>query len=181
MIKQRNGVNTDGGIRIEKFAFRIRAITEADRSWVRGFMIEHWGAEMSVVRGEPFRPHELAGFVAESADGEYIGLATYRLLDNVTGELTTLDSLHPGLGVGVALVQAVANAVRTQGCQRLVVVTTNDNLRALRFYQRHGFVLAALRVNALAASRMLKPQIPLVGLDGIPLRDEIELEMLLHE
>ncbi|MCB0090708.1 MAG: GNAT family N-acetyltransferase, partial [Caldilineaceae bacterium] len=109
------------------------------------------------------------------------GLATYRLLDNVTGELTTLDSLHPGLGVGVALVQAVANAVRTQGCQRLVVVTTNDNLRALRFYQRHGFVLAALRVNALAASRMLKPQIPLVGLDGIPLRDEIELEMLLHE
>ncbi|MCB0084386.1 MAG: GNAT family N-acetyltransferase [Caldilineaceae bacterium] len=144
-------------------------------------MIEQWGAEMSVVRGQPFWPHKLPGFVAESADGEQIGLATYRLLDIVTGELATLDSLRPGLGVGTALVQAVADAVRTQGCQRLIVVTTNDNLPALRLYQRHGFVLAALRVNALAASRMLKPQIPLVGLDGIPLRDEIELEMLLHE
>ncbi len=60
---------------------------------------------------------------------------------------------------------------------RLVVVTTNDNLNALRFYQKRGFILVQLRPNALARSRQLKPQIPLVGMDGIPLRDEIELEM----
>ncbi|MEZ4709871.1 MAG: GNAT family N-acetyltransferase [Caldilineaceae bacterium] len=160
-------------------AFSIRAITDNDRAWVREFMIEHWGAEMSVVRGEPFWPHQLPGFGAETADGECIGLATYRLLDDATGELATIDSLRSGLGVGAALVHAVADAVRAQGRQRLIVVTTNDNLHALRFYQRHGFVLAVLRVNALAASRTLKPQIPLVGLDGIPLRDEIELEMRL--
>jgi hypothetical protein len=29
-------------------------------------------------------------------------------------------------------------------------------------------------------SRQLKPEIPLTGNDGIPLRDEIELEMLLE-
>lgn len=162
-------------------AFSIRATTDDDRPWMGEFMIEHWGAEMQVVRGEPFWPHALAGFVAEGVDGEHIGLASYRFLDEGTGELTTLNSLRSALGVGAALVQAVVDAVRAQGCQRLIVVTTNDNLHALRFYQRNGFVLAALRVNALAESRKIKPQIPLVGFDNIPLRDEIELEMRLND
>jgi hypothetical protein len=52
-------------------------------------------------------------------------------------------------------------------------------LTALRFYQQRGFVLAAIHRNALEQSRKLKPEIPLVGNDGIPLRDEIELEMML--
>jgi len=56
---------------------------------------------------------------------------------------------------------------------------TNDNTHALRFYQKQGFHLHALRVNALAESRKLKPEIPEVGNDGIPLRDEIELSMWL--
>jgi hypothetical protein len=59
------------------------------------------------------------------------------------------------------------------------LITTNDNVAALRFYQKRGFTLAALHKNALEQSRRLKPQIPLLGLDGIPLRDEIELEIFL--
>jgi hypothetical protein len=58
------------------------------------------------------------------------------------------------------------------------LVTTNDNLNALRFYQKRGFVLVAVHRNALEVSRKLKPEIPLVGMDSIPLRDEIELEMM---
>ena len=57
-------------------------------------------------------------------------------------------------------------------------MTTNDNLHALRFYQRKGFTLAGLRPNALAQTRKQKP-VPLLGADGIPIRDEIELEMIL--
>jgi ribosomal protein S18 acetylase RimI-like enzyme len=57
----------------------------------------------------------------------------------------------------------------------------NDNLHALRFYQKRGFVLVALHRNALEASRKLKPEIPLVGIDGIPIRDEIELELVLDD
>lgn len=49
----------------------------------------------------------------------------------------------------------------------------------LRYYQKNGFHLHALRVNALAESRKLKPEIPAFGNDGIPLRDEIELSMTL--
>jgi hypothetical protein len=37
----------------------------------------------------------------------------------------------------------------------------------------------ALYPNALDDSRLLKPEIPLIGLDEIPLRDEIELEITL--
>jgi len=67
------------------------------------------------------------------------------------------------------LLQAVA------GCERIWLVTTNDNLEALRFYQRRGFVLSALRPRAVdEARRKLKPQISTVGEFRIPLRDEID-------
>jgi ribosomal protein S18 acetylase RimI-like enzyme len=62
------------------------------------------------------------------------------------------------------------------GCRRVWLITTNDNLEALGFYQKRGFVLAALHRNAMAETRRFKPNIPLIGMGGIPLRDELELE-----
>jgi hypothetical protein len=59
----------------------------------------------------------------------------------------------------------------------LFLTTTNNNTHALRFYHKHGFVLSAVRINAIAESRKLKPQIPLLDEDGLPIRDEIELEI----
>jgi ribosomal protein S18 acetylase RimI-like enzyme len=84
-----------------------------------------------------------------------------------------------GIGVGTALIAAVRTIAVRSKCRRVWVITTNDNLHALRFYQRKGFSLVALHPKALDQSRKLKPEIPLIGLDGIPLRDELELEMLL--
>jgi RimJ/RimL family protein N-acetyltransferase len=84
-----------------------------------------------------------------------------------------------GIGVGTALIAAVRTIAVRSKCRRVWVITTNDNLQALRFYQRKGFSLVALHRKALDQSRKLKPEIPLIGLDGIPLRDELELEMLL--
>jgi hypothetical protein len=63
--------------------------------------------------------------------------------------------------------------------KRLWLITTNDNLHALRFYQRRGLVLVAVHRNAIEQSRKLKPQIPKLGYDNIPVRDEIELELIL--
>ena len=84
-----------------------------------------------------------------------------------------------GQGIGSSLMDAVKKAAISAGCGRLWLITTNDNMSALRFYQKRGFRLAALYLNALDRSRLLKPQIPLFGKDGIPLRDEIELDMSL--
>jgi ribosomal protein S18 acetylase RimI-like enzyme len=87
-----------------------------------------------------------------------------------------LNSLQDGLGIGTTLIQAVAEQAKALGCTRLLVVTTNDNLHALRFYQRHGFVLHEVRIGAVNEARhTLKPQIPVLGEEGIPIRDEIEL------
>ena len=159
--------------------FTIRAITTDDRSWIENFMVEQWGAAPQAVRGALFYPQDLPGFIAEVA-GRGVGVATYRQLDPVTCELATLNSLQSGLGIGVALIEAVVKAAKALGCTRLVVVTTNDNLSALRFYQRRGFVLHAVRIGAVNMSRRtLKPQIPLLGNDDIPIRDEIELALTL--
>ena len=75
------------------------------------------------------------------------------------------------------MIEAVRLLARRQGCTRLWVITTNDNVDALRFYQRRGFRLVRVHRGAVDRSRArLKPEIPSVGAYGIPLRDEIELE-----
>lgn len=95
-------------------------------------------------------------------------------------EIVTLDSLNPGIGIGTALLDAVEDRARQAHCTRLSITTTNDNLNALRFYQKRGFLLVAVYRNAVDVARKLKPQIPLIGRDGIPVHDEIELQMNLE-
>ena len=113
----------------------------------------------------------------QGAGGDKVGLLTYEILD-AECEIVTLDSVRPGAGVGSALVQAVNTAARRAGCRRLWLVTTNDNLHALGFYQRRGFAIVAVHRDAVEQARRIKPQIPRVGQRGIPIRDELELEMI---
>jgi len=113
------------------------------------------------------------------SDTELVGVATY-VVDGNACELLTLHAETRFSGVGTALVEAVRRRALDAGCGLLWVVTTNDNLDALRFYQRRGFRLARLRTGAVDRSRAtVKPEIPAIGDHGIPLCDEIELEMLL--
>ena len=132
-----------------------------------------------MTRGQVYDGPALPAFVA-MRDGEPVGLATYRV-DGDECELVSLDSLIEGVGIGSRLIEAVREKASAAGCRRLWLITTNDNMEAVRFYQKRGFVLAAVHANALETSRRLKPGIPLLGIDGIPLRDEIELEMHLDE
>jgi uncharacterized protein (TIGR00730 family) len=155
----------------------VREIGEADRSWAARLLSERWGSTRVVMRGHVVDAAPLAGLVALQSD-ERIGLATY-LLDGDTCELVTLDAVKPLRGVGTALVDRLAQTAREAGCVRIRLITTNDNLQALRFYQRRGFRLVRVYAGALDVSRRLKPEIPGVGMHGIPLRDEVELELAL--
>ena len=154
----------------------VRPFREGDREWVRETLRELWG-ETVVSRGAVHDPTALPGFVAEEG-GERVGLLTYRV-DGADCEVVTIDAFPEGAGAGTALLDAAARAARDAGCGRVWLITTNDNLRALRFYQRRGFRLVAVHPDALERSRELKPSIPEIGLDGIPLRDELELELTL--
>jgi GNAT superfamily N-acetyltransferase len=153
----------------------IRPLAETDRSWVDDFVRDRWGTPTVVARGRVYRPSDLPGFVA--ADGaKILGLVTYSIEGDAC-EMVTIDSVIEGIGVGSKLVSTVADVARAAGCRRLWFITTNDNLPMLRFSQKRGFSLVAVHRNALAESRKMKPEISFVGIEGIPLRDEIELEL----
>ena len=157
--------------------FTIRPATKEDRNWVAQFMEEQWGSTRMVSRGRVYLPHLLPGFIAVQ-DGKSVGLLTYQV-EGDECEIVTLASAVEKQGIGSALIETTKQAAIAEGVKRLWLVTTNDNMPALHFYQKRGFQLAALYKNALEASRKLKPEIPLYGFDGIPIRDEIELEMFL--
>jgi GNAT superfamily N-acetyltransferase len=109
------------------------------------------------------------------ADGAPAGAVTWRRAGDAL-RVVTIASLREGIGVGRALLAAAEAEARALGLARLVLSTTNDNLRALDFYQRQGFVLTALHPGAVTALRALKPAIPEAGENGIPIRDQIDLE-----
>jgi DNA-3-methyladenine glycosylase I len=140
-------------------------------------MVDHWGAELMIAHGEQLYPAEYPGFVAESG-ADVIGLVTYTLRGDEC-EILSLDSLVEGQGIGSALIEAVRRVAIENGARRLWLITTNDNINALRYYQKRGFELVKIHRHAVNESRKLKPSISLIGESGIPIRDEIELEMLL--
>jgi GNAT superfamily N-acetyltransferase len=155
----------------------LRRLTPNDLPHLRQFWIDHWGGEEMISHGNIYRPEQLEGFVIEDA-GEWIGLLTFFIQDGEC-EVTSLDSLREGQGIGSMLIDQAIDEARTRGCKRLFLITTNDNLHALGFYQKRGFEIVTVYRSAVNESRKRKPGIPLVGMDGIPLRDEIELEILL--
>src|SRR5258706_729758 len=155
----------------------IRRILPEDLSRLRQFWVEYWGADFMVVRGQIYQPEQLDGFIVEEG-AEWIGLVTFSI-SNHECEITSLDSLHVGKGIGTTLINKVVVEARAKECQRIFLITTNDNLNALGFYQRRGFELSKLYRGALIESRKIKPSISLIGENNIPLRDEIELEIIL--
>ncbi|MFI1994420.1 GNAT family N-acetyltransferase [Actinoplanes sp. NPDC020271] len=154
-------------------ALRVRRAGPGDRETVKRLISEAWGAPILVVHGVTYDAAELPALIAER-DGEVAGLLTFHL-DGDALEIVSLNAFTSGAGVGSALVEAT----RELAPARLWVVTTNDNLDALRFYQRRGFRIVAVTPDAVDAARAVKPSIPLVGEYGIPLRDEITLEIRL--
>jgi ribosomal protein S18 acetylase RimI-like enzyme len=152
--------------------FRLEPVT--DRWWLAAFIKERWGEPGVVSRGRLRGGEELSA-IRVMEQGALSGVASW-YEEQGAMELVTIDSLRPGRGVGTALIDAVIGKARDARATRLWLITTNDNVDALRFYQRRGWLLSALHVGAVEGSRRLKPSIPLTGAHGIPIRDEIELE-----
>jgi ribosomal protein S18 acetylase RimI-like enzyme len=152
-------------------------VSDADRRWLIDLWRTEWGGETMITHGRTYQLTDLDALIAWDGD-ERIGAATYWIEDNDC-ELTSLNATAPGRGVGTMLLSAVEDAARTAGAHRLRLITTNDNVDALRFYQRRGYRLAALYPGAVDEARKQKPTISLVGSHDIPLHDEIELHKVL--
>lgn len=159
--------------------YTLRPLTPADKPVVAPILVREWGATevVALSLGGAVDASTLPGWLAEQ-DGEVVGLLTYVVRDEVA-ELVTINAFTGG-GVGAALLAELITHCRAGGVRSVHVTTTNDNTRALRFYQRAGFHLTALRPDAVTEARKRKPEIPERGQDDIPVRDELELTMELQ-
>ena len=155
---------------------QVRPREAADRAAAQEFLVRHGSLRVARL-GELVHPLDHPAFVAVAAGGQLLGLLTYVPVPDRRWEILTLHAGEQWRGAGTALLEAAGQLARRQGCTRLWVITTNDNVDALRFYQRRGFCLVRVHRGAVDRSRAtLKPEIPAAGAYGIPLRDEIELE-----
>ena len=151
-------------------------VCSQNRQRVNAFIQEHWHSETMILRGREIDMTKTEGFCF-CEDGQFVGLVTYIIYDDVL-EITSLDSLHERRGIGSRLLELVRQEAKVRKAKKIVLITTNDNINAIRFYQKRGCDMAGFFRNALDVSRRLKPEIPLIGENSIPLRHEIEFEML---
>jgi ribosomal protein S18 acetylase RimI-like enzyme len=157
--------------------FEIQLLTPKWREWATKTVEEYWGSTRIMSRWRYHETKNLPAFIALRED-KPIGLATFYVEDDLC-ELVTLNSFAEGEGVGEALLFAVRDMAQFERCTKMWLTTSNDNLPALQFYQKRNMTIVAVHLGAIDEARKENPKIPLLGYNGIPCRDELELEMKL--
>jgi GNAT superfamily N-acetyltransferase len=147
---------------------------ESDWAWLEELWQREWGGTTMVTRGNTHHLHDLHALIAWEGE-KPVGAITWHLNEE-DAEIISLNALAEQRGMGSALIRAAEKVVKQAGKKRIWLITTNDNLDSLRFYQRRGYRMAALYPGAVDEARKKKPSIPLIGNHGIPVHDEIELE-----
>jgi GNAT superfamily N-acetyltransferase len=156
----------------------VRPTTDDTRHWVRSVVGEYFNSLLQLRPGRVWEDVSLLpGFVAEDG-AKPRGFALYEVRGDEC-ELVVIRSVVENVGAGTALVGALREEAVRQDCKRLQVFTVNDNINAIRFYQRRGFDLIALHREAMEEVRRIKPDVPILGEDGIPMRHMLEFEIVL--
>ncbi len=153
----------------------IRSATDDDWDWIHA-NADAVGGPQVVSNGVLHTLADYPALIAE-VDGHPSGFAVYRV-DGDTCELVAIAATEQWQGVGTALLHGTEEAARNVGCTRIWLATTNDNMPAIRFYQRRGYSLSKFRSGAFSEVRALKgldPDEEIIGIDGIPIRDELQL------
>lgn len=156
----------------------INAIDSKNRELVRKFFSDHWGTAKMIMTSGIHQVDELDGFLYLEAN-RILGLVTFQASTSEI-EIVSLDSQIEGQGIGSALYQQIENLAKRES-KSLVLYITNDNLNALKFWQKKGFRMVKILPNAVDNARKIKKEIPLVGYNGIPLQDEILLKKFLNK
>jgi ribosomal protein S18 acetylase RimI-like enzyme len=151
----------------------IRPATPADRT--RIVELAAYGEVEVESFGHSYRIDMLPAYVACDED-DIVGVASYAREGDATN-LVMLNVLPQWQGRGAArdLIAAVADMTRAEGAKRVILSTSNDDLPALGLYQRLGFVITRVLVgNILEHHGGVE-----LGFAGIPVRDEIQMELRL--
>lgn len=152
-------------------------IQDCDRQELAEFIDQHWYGKLVITLGRQHYPHQEQGFI-ERHEGLIAGVLTYRV-DEEGMQILTVNSALEGRGVGSSLMLDATEKARKLGCRRIWLTSTNENLRAVGFYQRLGFRLVAVHLDTVEKMRKLKPRIPMTDARGIPIQDEFMMELKL--
>ena len=151
---------------IEKTENENKAVTD---------IIKGWGSDILVTRGKIYRVENLDGILVYD-NNKIVGLGLYHI-ENSDCQMVLLETFIHNKGIGTQIIEKIKEIAKTQHCKRIFLITSNDNIDAIKFYQRKGFCISNIYINAMAESRKIKPEIPFIGNYEIPIRDEIEFEM----
>jgi N-acetylglutamate synthase-like GNAT family acetyltransferase len=154
---------------------KIRRIKPTDIEWIKTIFKKEWKGEFIVTLGKIHKIETLDGFIAEF-DNKKAGLVTFKIT-NQELEIISLNSFFEKRGIGDTLLKRTITFAKRKKAKRVWLITTNDNLDSLKFYQKRNFSIVKIYSNSIEAVRKLKPKIPKIGKNGIPLKDEIELEI----
>jgi len=154
--------------------FHLAEIKKEDKTIIDAFVAESWGSCIVISRGRIHNVPELPGFICKK-NSEVIGLITFAIHEKDC-EIVTLVSTVENSGLATQLINKVVEVAEQVGCDRIWLITTNDNTHAIRFYQKRGFEWIGFHRDAVKKSRKLKPEIPEFGEHGIPIKHEIEFE-----
>lgn len=157
-------------------ALKIRSATLSDNKWLEELMIRDWGGLPLVIRGKKYYPSQLDGIIAEK-NNEISGFLFYEIRDE-TCEIIVFEVFDKFKGTGTILLDNLKNIAKNKDCSRIYLMTTNDNIDALRFYQKRGFHICGIHIDSVKISREIKPTIGMRGDYNIPIRDEIDLEFI---
>lgn len=158
-------------------SINIREIADQDKKLIVDFLSKEWGSSIIVTKGKIHEIEKLSGYVA-IIDDEIKGIITYSISDKEC-EIVSLNSLISNKGIGSLLINTVVDNAKLNSCKRVWLITTNDNIKAIRFYQKRGFNFIHVHRDAIKKSRIIKPQIPLFGYNDIAIKHELEFELLL--
>jgi len=150
--------------------------TEKDHKAVSE-IIKGWGSDIIVSRGKAYRAEDLEGILAYD-DDKIIGLGLYCIKEEEC-EIALIETFLQNRGIGTQIIENIIKIAKSKNCKRIWLVTSNDNINAIKFYQRKGFCFSNIYVKAMDEARKIKPEIPLIGNFGLPIRDEIEFEIIL--
>lgn len=154
--------------------FIIKKIDNLLRKKINKFIIDQWGSAKIISRGKVHNINKLPGFVVLK-DDSIVGIVTYCIEDKQC-EIVSLDSMEENKGIGTKLIDCICEEAKNNQCDRVWLITTNDNINAIKFYQKRNFNMRALYREAVNEARLIKPEIPLKGYFDISICHEIEFE-----
>jgi ribosomal protein S18 acetylase RimI-like enzyme len=157
--------------------YSIRDKLESDNAWLSDYLKNSWGSSIVVTQGKIYRSEDLEGYIAES-NNKVVGIGLFDISSNRC-EIVVLESMIPKKGIGTRIVESIKQQAEKMNCDVLWLITTNDNTNAIMYYEKIGFKVTATYKDAIIKARKIKPEIPLIGNNGIEIKDEIKLEIRL--